>query len=80
MLKFAESEEAEKLKKAEIHVVVDEIKQIGDVVIDRTRLTMKVENFETSGWSLTIWIKEDGQWKIRNTCTTFRAPKPDCQK
>ncbi|CAB3406494.1 unnamed protein product [Caenorhabditis bovis] len=72
---LAETDKLKALAEADIDVKLDEITQIGDVVIDRSTVNIKCPSGgEKTGWNLTVWIKEDGQWKIRNSCTTFKMP------
>ncbi|CAI5449131.1 unnamed protein product [Caenorhabditis angaria] len=75
-LALAKSGKVDALVKADIESTVDEVVQIGDVVIDRSSLVVKLPGGDKNGWNLTVWVKEDGQWKIRNTCTTFKLPLP----
>ncbi|CAD6197326.1 unnamed protein product [Caenorhabditis auriculariae] len=73
---FANSPKGAALAGAEIDVTIDEIKVIGDVAIDRCSLIVKLPTGEKKGWSLSLWVKEDGAWKIRNACSTFKLEAP----
>lgn len=74
--KLAQNEKMAPLMKSELVVKIDEVTQIGDIVIERCSLTAKLPSGDKTGWSLTIWVKEGGAWKIRNSCVTFKAPIP----
>ncbi|EFO92142.1 hypothetical protein CRE_11079 [Caenorhabditis remanei] len=74
--KLAGSEKMAALVKSDFNVKIDDITQLGDVVIERCTITAKLPTGDKTGWSLAVWVKEGGAWKIRNSCTTFKAPIP----
>ncbi|CAO4374931.1 unnamed protein product [Caenorhabditis nigoni] len=72
--KFSQSDKMAALAKADFKVTIDEVTPIGDVCIERCTLNVKLPTGDKVGWSLTVWVKDGGQWKIRNSCVTFKAP------
>ncbi|CAI2351127.1 unnamed protein product [Caenorhabditis sp. 36 PRJEB53466] len=74
--KLAQSDKMAALMKTDVDVKIDEVTQIGDVVIERCTLTAKFPAGDKTGWSLSVWVKEGGAWKIRNSCTTFKTQLP----
>ncbi|CAA94355.2 DUF4440 domain-containing protein [Caenorhabditis elegans] len=71
--KFAKSEMMAAVSKGEFNITIDEITPIGDVVIERCTIHAKVASGDKTGWSLCVWVKDGGAWKIRNSCTTFKV-------
>ncbi|CCD67765.1 DUF4440 domain-containing protein [Caenorhabditis elegans] len=75
-ISLAKSDDLAPLVKADFEMTTDEVTQIGDVVIERNTIIVKLPSGDKTGWALSVWVKEDGNWKIRNSCVTFKAPAP----
>ncbi|CAB3406490.1 unnamed protein product [Caenorhabditis bovis] len=75
LAKFYGGDKAKFFASADVNEKVDEATQLGDVAIVRSTLIVKAKDGDKHGWTLTVWVKEGGQWKVRNSCITFKAPK-----
>uniref|UniRef100_A0A8R1I3D2 DUF4440 domain-containing protein n=1 Tax=Caenorhabditis japonica TaxID=281687 RepID=A0A8R1I3D2_CAEJA len=75
-VKLAKNEKMAALLKAEFDVKLDEVTQVGETVVTRCTINAKLPTGEKSGWTLTVWVKEGGAWKIRYTCATFKSQIP----
>ncbi|CAB3406491.1 unnamed protein product [Caenorhabditis bovis] len=70
---WAELMKADSSESTDIRISVDDVKQIGDIVVDRVSYEVRSETGALAGWILNVWVQEDGAWKIRNACTTIKC-------
>lgn len=56
--KLAQSDKMAALIKADFDVKIDEVTQIGDVVVERCSISAKLPTGDKNGWSLTVCGQE----------------------
>ncbi|CAD6198916.1 unnamed protein product [Caenorhabditis auriculariae] len=71
MVNFCNDTKYRDIVTCDYDVKVDDVKTFGDCAVVRTTFCGKVRNCDKKGWSLMVFVKENGTWKVRNCCCTF---------